>query len=157
MLSQLLERELDKCLRLVAAIPMDMSGFYETKPTPHGLGSVLSQIVLCKSMKPDFNVEEKVSIEKDTREIRQIIADMAECLPQEDPEKARNGLTSGDVGKRKWIFRRKRKQLFFGGSGNGNTTATSPSGGNNYSFCCMCSSSNSSTASGKCGNGSGTA
>ena len=28
MLSQLLERELDKCLRLVTAIPMDMSGFY---------------------------------------------------------------------------------------------------------------------------------
>ena len=28
MLSQLLERELDKCLRLVVAIPMDMSSFY---------------------------------------------------------------------------------------------------------------------------------
>ena len=28
MLSQLLERELDKCLRLVVAIPMDMSTFY---------------------------------------------------------------------------------------------------------------------------------
>ena len=28
MLSQLLERELDKCLRLVVAIPMDMSAFY---------------------------------------------------------------------------------------------------------------------------------
>ena len=28
MLSQLLERELEKCLRLVVAIPMDMSTFY---------------------------------------------------------------------------------------------------------------------------------
>lgn len=28
MLSQLLERELDKCLRLVVAIPMDMSSIY---------------------------------------------------------------------------------------------------------------------------------
>ena len=28
MLSQLLERELDKCLRLVVAIPMDMSTLY---------------------------------------------------------------------------------------------------------------------------------
>ena len=28
MLSQLLERELDKCQRLVAAIPMDMTAFY---------------------------------------------------------------------------------------------------------------------------------
>ena len=61
--------------------------FSETKPTPHGLSSVLSQIVLCKSMKPDFNVEEKVSIEKDSREIRAIIAEMGECLPKEDPEK----------------------------------------------------------------------
>ena len=30
MLSQLLERELDKCQRLVAAIPMDMTAFYGT-------------------------------------------------------------------------------------------------------------------------------
>ena len=60
----------------------------ETKPTPHGgIGSVLTQIVLCKSMKPDFNAEEKVSIEKDKRELRQIISDMAECLPKEDPDK----------------------------------------------------------------------
>ncbi len=87
MLSQLLERELDKCLRLVVAIPMDMSALYETGPTPNGIGSVLSQIVLCKSMKPDFNAEEKVSIEKDTRELRQIIGEMAECLPKEDPDK----------------------------------------------------------------------
>ena len=31
LLSQLLERELDKCQRLVAAIPMDMTAFYGTK------------------------------------------------------------------------------------------------------------------------------
>lgn len=31
MLSQLLERELVKCLRLVVAIPMDMSSFYGKK------------------------------------------------------------------------------------------------------------------------------
>ncbi len=59
----------------------------ETKPPANGIGSVLSQIVLCKSMKPDFNAEEKVSIEKDTRELRIIIGEMAECLPKEDPEK----------------------------------------------------------------------
>ncbi len=61
--------------------------FSESGPSANGIGSVLSQIVLCKSMKPDFNAEEKVSIEKDTRELRQIIGEMAECLPQEDPEK----------------------------------------------------------------------
>ena len=60
----------------------------DVKPSgPNGLGSVLSQIVICKSMKPDFNVEEKLSIEKDTREIREIIDEMAECLPREDPDK----------------------------------------------------------------------
>ena len=48
---------------------------------------MLSQIVLCHPVKPDFNAEEKVSIEKDTREMRQIIAEMAECMPKEDPDK----------------------------------------------------------------------
>ena len=61
--------------------------------TTHGLGNVLSQIVLGKSMKPDFDVEERLSIEKDTREIRQIIREMAEYLPLEDPDKG-TGKTS---------------------------------------------------------------
>eukprot|EP00095_Tigriopus_kingsejongensis_P011098 maker-scaffold268_size230776-snap-gene-1.26 protein:Tk11098 transcript:maker-scaffold268_size230776-snap-gene-1.26-mRNA-1 annotation:"conserved hypothetical protein" len=137
MLSQLLERELDKCLRLVVAIPMDMSSIYDNKPTAHGLGSVLSQIVICKSMKPDFNVEEKISIEKDRREIRQIIDEMAECLPKEDPEKARNGLTSAEGSKRSWIFKRKRK------SSSVNAKSLAPRGcavnGMSSSFCCLCS------------------
>ncbi len=72
------------------SIVIDVMTFPETKPTPHGLGSVLSQIVLCKSMKPDFNAEEKVSIEKDTREMREIIEEMAECMPKEDPDKGEN-------------------------------------------------------------------
>lgn len=38
-------------------------------------------------MKPDFNVEEKISIEKDSREISDIIREMGECLPKEDPDK----------------------------------------------------------------------
>jgi len=38
-------------------------------------------------MKPDFNAEEKISIEKDSRELRQIIEEMAEVMPPEDPEK----------------------------------------------------------------------
>jgi hypothetical protein len=36
---------------------------------------------------PDFNIEEKASIEKDTRELRQIIREMGDYLPREDPEK----------------------------------------------------------------------
>ena len=60
----------------------------ETRPNaPAGAVAMLSQIVLCHPVKPDFNAEEKVSIEKDTREMRQIIAEMAECMPKEDPDK----------------------------------------------------------------------
>ena len=60
----------------------------ETRPNaPAGAVAMLSQIVLCHPVKPDFNAEEKVSIEKDTREMRHIIAEMAECMPKEDPDK----------------------------------------------------------------------
>ena len=45
MLSQLLERELDKCLRLVVAIPMDMSNYFG-EFAPH---APLTQIVLRSS------------------------------------------------------------------------------------------------------------
>ena len=38
-------------------------------------------------MKPDFNAEEILGVEQDTREIRKIVREMAEYLPQEDPEK----------------------------------------------------------------------
>lgn len=144
MLSQLLERELDKCLRLVVAIPMDMSSFYDNKSTTtHGLGNVLSQIVLGKAMKPDFDVEERASIEKDTREIRHIINEMAEYLPQEDPDKARNGLTSVDS-KRRWAFKKKRKQWDHRGSTSAAAAgaASAAAGLTNRvstSFCCLCS------------------
>ena len=40
-----------------------------------------------KSVRPDFNAEETLSVQKDKREIRRIIQEMAEYLPQEDPEK----------------------------------------------------------------------
>ena len=61
----------------------------ETRPNaPAGAVAMLSQI-MCPGVpvKPDFNAEEKASIEKDTREMRQIIAEMAECMPKEDPDK----------------------------------------------------------------------
>ena len=64
--------------------------FPENKTTTtQGLGNILSQIVLGKQVVPDFDAEEKASIEKDTREIRQIILEMAEYLPHEDPDKGR--------------------------------------------------------------------
>ena len=41
-------------------------------------------------MKPDFNAEETASVQKDKREIQKIVQEMAEYLPQEDPEKGIN-------------------------------------------------------------------
>jgi len=61
----------------------------DNKQPSHGLGNVLSQIVLGKAIKPDFNAEEKLSIEKDTREIRTIVSEMGEYLPKEDPDKGK--------------------------------------------------------------------
>ena len=52
------------------------------------MGNLLSKIVLgTTGGRPDFNVEEKVSIEKDSRELKQIVREMADYLPREDPEK----------------------------------------------------------------------
>ena len=62
----------------------------EPKQNPNGLGNLLSQIVIgTTGTRPDFNVEEKASIEKDTRELRQIIREMGDYLPREDPEKGK--------------------------------------------------------------------
>ena len=67
-----------------------MPVFSESKTTTtQGLGNILSQIVLGKQVVPDFDAEEKLSIEKDTREIRQIVLEMAEYLPYEDPDKGK--------------------------------------------------------------------
>ena len=38
-------------------------------------------------MKPDFNAEETASVQKDKRTINKMVREMAEYLPQEDPEK----------------------------------------------------------------------
>ena len=69
--------------------------FPESKTTAtQGLGNILSQIVLGKQGGPDFHTEEKFSIEKDTKDIRQIILEMAEYLPHEDPDKGRTRMKS---------------------------------------------------------------
>ena len=59
----------------------------DTRQTSHALTNVFSQLVLGKSMKPDFNAEETASVEKDKKEIGKIIKEMSEYLPQEDPNK----------------------------------------------------------------------
>ena len=61
--------------------------FTDTKQTGQALSNVVSQLGLGISVKRDFNAEEILGVEQDTREIRKIVREMAEYLPQEDPEK----------------------------------------------------------------------
>ncbi|XP_045774105.1 syntaxin-23 isoform X1 [Maniola jurtina] len=83
-MSQLLLRELAKCHRLVQLVPMDMTSYYENRAGPSNFGNVISQILLCKQITPDFNQEELCSIAKDTQEITRIVNDIQEYLPQHE-------------------------------------------------------------------------
>ena len=67
--------------------PISFYAFSEAQQKGHGLSNVLSKIVLGTTARPDFNIEEKASIEKDSREMKQIIREMADYLPKEDPVK----------------------------------------------------------------------
>lgn len=81
---QLLVRELHKSYRLIQRKPLDMSSFYENRAGPSNLGSVFSQIILCKQLAPDFNAEELRSIQKDSADIQRLVDDLSEFMPMEE-------------------------------------------------------------------------
>ncbi|MPC67999.1 hypothetical protein E2C01_062188 [Portunus trituberculatus] len=56
----------------------------ENKPGPSGMGGlgIISQLLLCKTLQPDFQQEEICSIEKDSDEIMAILKEMQEYMPQ---------------------------------------------------------------------------
>lgn len=56
----------------------------ENRAGPSNFGNVISQILLCKQITPDFNQEELCSIVKDTQEITRIVNDIQEYLPQHE-------------------------------------------------------------------------
>ncbi|XP_015592520.1 uncharacterized protein LOC107266494 isoform X2 [Cephus cinctus] len=87
--SQLFLRELYKSKNLVRIVPMDMSGYYESKAGPSNIGNVISQILLCKQITPDFNEEEICSIRKDSEEISALIAELQEFMPQSEADTER--------------------------------------------------------------------
>ncbi|CAB3359603.1 Hypothetical predicted protein [Cloeon dipterum] len=125
MCTQLFLRELIKCRRLVQVIPMDMSGYYENRPGPSNMGNLISQLLLCKTITPDFNLEELASIKKDSEEINGLIADMQEYMPQQQPDTASQGRQlglGGDEVVSKWSKRRRRSSLYRSMG----------------SFCCLC-------------------
>ncbi|XP_053960293.1 uncharacterized protein LOC128864576 [Anastrepha ludens] len=96
-LVQLFLRELLKSYRLVQVVPMDMSGYYENRAGPSNLGNVMSQILLCKQITPDFNQEELCSIAKDSHEIGMLLTELQEYMPQNESYLERNAAMDSDV------------------------------------------------------------
>lgn len=58
--------------------------YTENRAGPSNIGNVISQILLCKQIQPDFNQEEICSIAKDSQDLAKLIQDMQEFLPQQD-------------------------------------------------------------------------
>ncbi|XP_003701500.1 decima [Megachile rotundata] len=81
--AQLFLRELGKSKKLIRNVPMDMTE-YETRTGPSNIGNVISQILLCKQITPNFYEEELCSIKKDSEEIRGLINELQEFMPQSD-------------------------------------------------------------------------
>ncbi|XP_076376082.1 decima [Megalopta genalis] len=81
---QLFLRELCKSENLIRIVPMDMTGYYDSRTGPSNIGNVISQILLCKQITPNFHEEELCSIKKDSEEIRSLINELQEFMPQSD-------------------------------------------------------------------------
>ncbi|XP_055299257.1 uncharacterized protein LOC129566899 [Sitodiplosis mosellana] len=109
-LSQLFLRELFKSYRLIQVVPMDMSGYYDNRAGPSNLGNVISQILLCKQITPDFNAEELCSITKDSQDIAKLLSDMQEYIPNQETylEKA----TAIDDVNGPWPAKRRRNSIY---------------------------------------------
>lgn len=56
----------------------------DNRAGPSNLGNVISQILLCKQITPDFNQEELCSITKDSQELAKLLSDMQEYMPQQE-------------------------------------------------------------------------
>ena len=56
----------------------------DNRAGPSNLGNVISQILLCKQITPDFNAEELCSITKDSQDIAKLLSDMQEYIPNQE-------------------------------------------------------------------------
>ncbi|XP_076280903.1 decima isoform X2 [Lasioglossum baleicum] len=56
----------------------------DSRTGPSNIGNVISQILLCKQITPNFHEEELCSIKKDSEEIRELINELQEFMPQSD-------------------------------------------------------------------------
>ncbi|XP_017152904.1 uncharacterized protein LOC108162597 [Drosophila miranda] len=81
-LSQLFHHELIKSYRLIQLVPLDMTEYYAPSRTaPSNLGNVISQILLCKQINPDFQQEELCSIAKDSQELSELLDELKAHMP----------------------------------------------------------------------------
>jgi hypothetical protein len=65
--------------------------FSENRAGPSNLGNVISQILLCKQIAPDFNQEEIFSISKDSEDLTNILTESQKHLPQQDSTNGKYG------------------------------------------------------------------
>lgn len=96
-MAQLFHRELCKSHRLIQIVPMDMSGYYDNRAGPSNLGNVISQILLCKQITPDFNHEELCSITKDFQEIGSILKEIGEYMPKQENALEKSSALNEDI------------------------------------------------------------
>ncbi|EDV31046.1 uncharacterized protein Dana_GF15161 [Drosophila ananassae] len=81
-LTQQFQNELIKSYRLIQLVPLDMTEYYAPSRTaPSNLGNVISQILLCKQINPDFQQEELCSIVKDSQELGELLEELQSHLP----------------------------------------------------------------------------
>ncbi|XP_026474563.1 uncharacterized protein LOC113378250 [Ctenocephalides felis] len=111
-LAQLFLRELAKCQRLVQVVPMDMSGYYDNRAGPSNLGNVISQILLCKQITPDFHEEELCSIKKDSQDLTRMLLELQEYMPRQEEHTERNLNLTGDASNGPWPKKRRRGSLY---------------------------------------------
>lgn len=60
--------------------------FAASKSGPSNIGNVISSILLCKPITPNFNEEELCSIRKDSAEISALVAELQEFMPQSEAD-----------------------------------------------------------------------
>lgn len=58
--------------------------YTDNRAGPSNLGNVISQILLCKQITPDFNQEELCSITKDSQDMAKVMSDMQEYIPNQE-------------------------------------------------------------------------
>ncbi|XP_030565444.1 uncharacterized protein LOC115765855 [Drosophila novamexicana] len=85
-LTQQFRHELIRSHRLIQLVPYDMTDYYApARGAPSNLGNVISQILLCKQINPDFQQEELCSISKDAQELSELLGQLESHLPSPAP------------------------------------------------------------------------